>query len=63
MGRRNEKLTEKEKFMILSLSNFVDWFAPNKEVNQRLQKYLKHIARRMENCGVGSGENKSDNEN
>ncbi len=63
MGKKVKEITQQEKDMIRTLSNFVDWFAPNKEVNLRLQKYLKHIARRLENCGVGSGENKSDNEN
>lgn len=46
----NYKLGEIKEidFEILSLLNFIDWFAPSKDVNNDLSKKVRHIANEID---------------
>jgi len=63
------KIKQKEKFLFLQLSNFVDWFAPSKEVNEKLHNNLVYLVAQLEKYEMNKqeantdGKEESDTEN
>ena len=47
MTKEKEKLLHDEELAILQLRNFVDWFSPNKDVNEKLQNNITNIEKRL----------------
>ena len=47
MTKEKEKLLHDEELAILQLRNFVDWFSPNKDVNEKLQNNIANIEKRL----------------
>ena len=48
---------EEEKIALNTLSNFVDWFAPNKKTNDELQKIIITIGCELEKYRELLGQN------
>lgn len=48
---------EEEKIALNTLSNFVDWFAPNRETNNKLQEIILVIGCELEEYRELKGQN------
>ena len=50
-------ILEEEKIFLNTLSNFVDWFAPNRETNNKLKEIISIIGNELEEYRKLKGQN------